>query len=183
MRSASVLCVLLVAGCGGKTSDDRSDATSSADTAETSGETSSSDVSDGTSVEVAPDVPADAPLAPSGSVVCGSAGVCELATHTCCYKSDGPETGTPSCVAGAKCPGTYDHVVRCEKRSDCAAGEICCGGIGLNGNLMAGCAADCGPQFQRCADTPECKSGLCNTRTCGGKYLLRVCGDPKTWCA
>lgn len=174
-----VVLIAVLCACGGKTNEDVSPPADSAidavDVALDTGSPPADSTPDGL-----------APVAPPGHVACGAAGVCDLATQICCRKSDGDETGTPSCVTGTKCPGAYDAIVACEKSSDCkTAGEICCASVGLNGNLHAECMTDCGTgAAQRCAMDAECRGGLgCKVHECAGGNVLRVCGHPAVWCS
>jgi hypothetical protein len=177
-------------GCGGRT-DDASpggDTGAVVDAADGGTDAARDVIFDVTADASSPiDAVADglAPVAAPGHVSCGAAGVCDLSTQICCEKADGADLGTPSCVTGTTCPGRYDAIIACEKQSDCTrAGEVCCGSIGLNGNLHASCAADCGTAAQRCSTSAECIGGLaCEVHTCAGSHVLRVCGYPKTWCS
>ena len=93
--------------------------------------------------------------------------VCGMSTCTsglvCCM------TSPASLVCATSCPAN-DLTIRCDDRTDCASGEVCCAvgwSQGPPGNVSCVTAAAC----EGVADSPRCIAG--KPQTCGGSSTCR----------
>jgi hypothetical protein len=108
---------------------------------------------------------ADGPQGPSPGVINCAGTACAIGSSVCCTCANCFPPFPTSCFPSF--PGCVTGVpVHCDDRTDCSAGQVCCGSLSTGTFTGSACKASCAAgDVQLCAVNAECAKGSCKAST------------------